>query len=66
MEKPVLSPQFTIEDIHKLREYHCYLTRDMTDQERMDFYNNAAKALQEKIECKYSMKGQEEEHESSS
>ena len=50
MEKPVLSPQFTIEDIHKLREYHCYLTRDMTDQERMDFYNNAAKALQMEIE----------------
>ena len=66
MEKPVISPQFTIEDIHKLREYHYYLTRDMTDQGRMDFYNNAAKALQEEIERKYSMKGQEEEDESSS
>ena len=51
MEKPVLSADFTIDDIHKLREYHCYLTRDMTDQERMDFYNNAAKMLQEEIEC---------------
>ena len=50
MEKPVLSPHFTIKDIHKLREYHYYLTRDMTDQERMDFYNNAAKALQMEIE----------------
>ena len=26
MEKPVLSPDFTIEDIHKLREYNHYLT----------------------------------------
>ncbi len=36
MEKPVLSPDFTIDDIHKLREYNYYLTKDMTPQERMD------------------------------
>ena len=24
MEKPILSPNFTIEDIHKLREYNYY------------------------------------------
>ena len=29
MEKPVLSPDFTIEDIHKLREYSYYQTKDM-------------------------------------
>ncbi len=40
MEKPVLSPNFTIEDIHKLREYNYYYTKDMTPQERMDYYNN--------------------------
>lgn len=40
MEKPVLSPNFTIEDIHKLREYNYYQTRDMTPQERMDYYNS--------------------------
>ena len=42
MEKPVLSPNFTIEDIHKLREYHYYLTKDMTPQQRIDFYNEGA------------------------
>ena len=26
MEKPVLIPDFTIEDIHKLREYNYYQT----------------------------------------
>lgn len=24
MEKPILSPNFTIEDVHKLREYNYY------------------------------------------
>ncbi len=33
MEKPVLSSDFTIEDIHKIREYHYELTKDMTAQE---------------------------------
>lgn len=40
MENPVLSPNFTIEDIHKLREYNYYQTKDMTPQERMDYYNS--------------------------
>ena len=29
MNKPDLSPDFTIEDIHKLREYNYYKTKDM-------------------------------------
>ena len=33
MEKPVLSSDFTIDDIHKLREYNYYLTKDMTLRE---------------------------------
>ena len=43
--KPVISPDFTIEDIHKIREYHYELTKDMTPQERMDFYNEGGKAF---------------------
>ena len=39
MEKPVLSPDFTIRDIYKIREYHYELTKDMTTQERIKFYN---------------------------
>ena len=40
MEKPVLSPHFTIEDIHKLREYNYHQIKDLNAQERMDYYNN--------------------------
>lgn len=32
---PILSPDFTIEDIHKLRQYNYEMKRNMTDEERM-------------------------------
>lgn len=51
MEKPILSPDFTIEDIHKLREYNYYLTKDMTPQERRNFYNERGRAFQKEIEA---------------
>ena len=51
MEKPVLSLDFTIEDIHKLREYNYYLTKDMTPQERQNFYNEHGRAFQREIEA---------------
>lgn len=50
MEKPFLSPNFTIEDIHKLREYHYERTKNMTDEERMDYYNNRGREVQRKLE----------------
>lgn len=50
MNKPILSPDFTIEDIHKLREYNYYLTKDMTLQEQMDFYNNYGLEVHQKIQ----------------
>ncbi len=50
MEKPILSPDFTIEDIHKLREYNYYLTKDMEPQERRNFYNERGWAFQREIE----------------
>ena len=51
MEKPILSPNFTIEDIHKLRAYNYYLTKDMTPQERRNFYNEHGRAFQMEIEA---------------
>ena len=35
MEKPIISPDFTIEDIHKIREYNYELTKDMTLGEKL-------------------------------
>lgn len=50
MEKPILSPNFTIEDIHKLREYNYYLTKDMTSQERRDHYNKRGMEVHRQIQ----------------
>ena len=50
MEKPILSPDFTIEDIHKLREYNYYVTKDMTPQDRRKYYNERGMAFQKEIE----------------
>ena len=50
MEKLILSPDFTIEDIHKIREYHYELTKDMTTQEKIDFYNEGGRALLKEME----------------
>ena len=43
--KPIISTYFTIEDIHKIREYHYELTKDMTTQERINFYNEGGRAF---------------------
>lgn len=50
MEKPILSPDFTIEDIHRLREYNYEMTKNMPEQERLDYYNKAGHAFQREIE----------------
>ena len=50
MVKPDLGPNITIEDIHKLREYNYEMTKHMTDQERMDYYNKRGREVQRKLE----------------
>ena len=38
--KPLdISPDFTIEDIHKIREYNYEMTKNMTKQEKKDYYD---------------------------
>lgn len=49
--KPLeISPNFTIEDIHRIREYNYEMTKDMTRQEKMDYYNERGKKVQGKIQ----------------
>lgn len=45
--KPLeISPDFTIEDIHKIREYNYSITKDMTMQEKLDYYNKGGEEVQ--------------------
>lgn len=45
-----ISPDFTVEDIHKIREYHYELTKDMTTQEKINFYNEGGRSFLREIE----------------
>ncbi|GHU56185.1 hypothetical protein FACS1894132_13330 [Clostridia bacterium] len=42
IEKPVISPNFTIEDIHKIREYNHMVTKDLSFEERRKYYSDGA------------------------
>ena len=54
MDRAVLSPAFTIEDIHKLREYNYYQTKDMSRQERIDYYNSRGMEVHREIQSRRS------------
>ena len=43
MEKPMLSPDFTIDDIHKIREYNYETTKDIS-------YNDRCRLTEEKLD----------------
>ena len=50
MVKPNISPDFTIDDIHKIREYNYDVTRDMTFEERRSYYKSGAAEAIKKIQ----------------
>ncbi|MDR2599978.1 MAG: hypothetical protein LBC73_06845 [Oscillospiraceae bacterium] len=47
--EPDISPDFTIDDIHKIREYHYEMLKDATSEERKKFYGDASRRVQERI-----------------
>ena len=50
MDKLIISQDFTIEDIHKIREYNYNITKDMTPQERRDYYNKRGMEVHRQIQ----------------
>ena len=49
--KPLeISPDFTIKDIHKIREYNYEMTKNMTKQEKTDYYNEGTREVQRILE----------------
>lgn len=61
LEKPILSPDFTIEDIHKLREYNYHVTKNMTVHEQVEYYNAKGNAFNKEIEEERMRRKQESE-----
>ncbi|EOS21945.1 hypothetical protein C806_04086 [Lachnospiraceae bacterium 3-1] len=56
MEALVISPDFTIEDIHKIREQNYEQTKDMTVAEKVAYYNNSGKEAEREIERRRALK----------
>jgi hypothetical protein len=50
MEKPILSPDFTLEDIRKIREYNDYLHESMTDDEYVEYIKEKSRIALERME----------------
>lgn len=51
MDKWNISAGFTIEDIHKIREYNYNITKDMTPQEKRDYYNKRGMEVHRQIQA---------------
>ena len=49
-EKLNLSSDFTIEDIHKVREHNYEITKGMTDAEKQEYYNAEGKKVHQQIQ----------------
>lgn len=50
IEMPYISPKFTIDDIHRIREYNSEVTKNMTVEEKCEYFNSRGKEVQRKIE----------------
>lgn len=56
MKTLTISPDFTIEDIHKIREQNYERTKDMTVEEKVAYYNNSGKEAEREIERRRALK----------
>ena len=52
MEKPDFKDSFSVEDIHKLREYHYEKTKNLTGEELINEINKKADIVRKNIEEK--------------
>ena len=50
MDKLRISPVFTLEDIHKIREYNYEMTKTMSTKEMSRYYKTNGDAVQKEID----------------
>lgn len=56
MEALAISPDFTVEDIHKIREQNYGRKKDMTVAEKAAYYNNSGKEVEKEVERRKALK----------
>jgi len=47
--QPEISQDFTIDDIHKIREWNYEKLKDATPEERAEYYRNSTQRFQKRI-----------------
>lgn len=57
MKLHTISSDFTIEDIHKVRENNYNITQNMTSQEKRDYYNHRGMEVHREIQERRMRKG---------
>ena len=56
MEKLIISPDFTVDDIHKIREENYERTKNMTMEEKIAYYNTAGMEAEKESERRKALK----------
>ena len=56
MEKLIISSNFTIEDIHKIREHNYEVTKNMTLEEKLAYYNTTGMEVEKEIQRRKELK----------
>jgi len=49
--QPEISPEFTVDDIHRIREWNYEKLRDATQEERAEYYRNSSNEFTARIEA---------------
>ncbi|GHU39384.1 hypothetical protein FACS1894190_03740 [Spirochaetia bacterium] len=52
LPKPEVSRNFTIDDIHKIREWHYAQLKDASITERLNFYNASSVKMQRELDIR--------------
>ena len=56
MERLIISPDFTIDDIHKIREENYERTKNMSMEEKIAYYNTAGIEAEQEIQKRRALK----------
>lgn len=56
MGKFVISPNFTVDDIHRIREENYEHTKNMTMEEKIAYYNTSGMEAEREIERRRALK----------
>ena len=50
MRKLEISPNLTVDDLHKIREYNYQMTKNMTEKERKKYYEDMYEKAEREFE----------------